>query len=77
MANCDRFNPSYSPCSSQAGTFDNTGKNTRRGPNLFNTDIALLKDTNPFRAVPARVYTRAASYMLDLHLRQAASGTRD
>jgi hypothetical protein len=26
------------------GTFGNTGKNILRGPGLFNTDIALLKD---------------------------------
>ena len=27
------------------GAFGNTGRNTLRGPNFFNTDIALLKDT--------------------------------
>jgi hypothetical protein len=29
----------------QIGTFGNTGKNILRGPGLFNTDLALLKDT--------------------------------
>ena len=27
------------------GTFGNTGRNSLRGPNFFNTDVALLKDT--------------------------------
>ncbi|MGA2984110.1 MAG: TonB-dependent receptor [Terriglobia bacterium] len=65
----------------QVGTFGNTGKNILRGPGLFNTDLALLKDTRisertslQFRAEFFNVFNSVNFGMPDNGLTDSAFG---
>ena len=53
------------------GTFGNTGKNILQGPGVFNTDIALLKDTKISDRVHVAIPRRGIQRFQQCQLRSA------